>query len=112
MRNALIVRIPAAFIAACPANFFTHSCPGFDPGSFLANHYGMTCSAFIDAADTSDPIKLQSYKDIIVRLVRQKWGSLPNDKLSRLVRQLVVECEGNGRSDFETTAKHVVARFG
>jgi hypothetical protein len=112
MGNAMVAKILAALTAVSLANFSARSSQGSDSGSFLANHYGSTCSGFIDAADTSDPVKLQSYNDTIVRLVRQKWGSLSNDKLRRLVRQLMIQCERNARSDFETTAKQVIARSG
>ena len=108
----MAARVLAILIAVFLANIAARSSQGSDSGSFLANHYGLTCSEFIDAADTSDPVKLQFYKNTIIRLVRQKWGSLSNDKLRRLVRQLVVQCEANGRSDFETTAKQEIARSG
>jgi hypothetical protein len=112
MSCEMVARTFAILIAVSLANIPVRSTQGSDSGSFLANHYGSTCSEFIDAADTSDPIKLQVYKDTIIRLVRQKWGSLSNDKLRHLVRELVVQCEANGQSDFETTANQVIARLG
>jgi hypothetical protein len=112
MSNAMVAKVPAVLIAVSLANLPSSSSQGSDSGSFLANRYGSTCSGFIDAADTSDPVKLQSYKNTIIRLVQQKWGSLSDDKLRRLVRKLVIHCEVNGRSDFETAAKRVIARSG
>ena len=112
MSNAMLTRIPAALIAVSLANLPARGSQGSDSGSFLANRYGLTCSGFIDAADKSDPVKLQSYRNTIVRLVQQKWGSLSDDKLRRLVRELVIHCEANSRSDFETAAKRVIARSG
>jgi hypothetical protein len=112
MSNEIPARVLSILIAVSLAVTLARSSYSSDSGSFLANHFGSTCSEFIDAADTSDPVKLQLFKNTIIRLVRQKWGSWSNDKLRRLVLQLVVQCEENRRSDFETTAKQVIARSG
>ena len=112
MSNEMAARFLVIVIAVSLANILARSSHGSDLGSFLANHYGLTCSGFIDAADASDPVKLESYKGTIIRLVRQKWRTLSNDKLRGLMRDLVAKCKANGRSDFETTAKEVIARSG
>lgn len=81
-------------------------------GAYLADHFGFTCSGFLAAADASDPVRLHSYTETIHRLAARKWGSLSDDKLRRLVLAIVTQCETHGRSDFESTAREVIARSG
>lgn len=79
-------------------------------GSYLADRFGSTCLGFVNAADASDGVRLQPYTNMIKRLIAEKWGMLPDDKVSRVVLNIVTQCEAQGRSDFESTAKRVISR--
>jgi hypothetical protein len=79
-------------------------------GAYLADRFGSTCASFLAAADATDRVRLQPYADTINRLVAQKWGSVTTERLHRVVLAIVTECGAQVRSEFESTARNVIAR--
>jgi hypothetical protein len=100
----------AGMIVATTITALARPVEGSGYGAYLADRFGSTCASFLAAADATDRVRLKAYADTINRLVAQKWGSVTTERLHRVVLAIVTECGAQERSEFESTARNVIAR--